>query len=248
VPMATRSTPRSTKDFNRLLACEIQHQIAFPLDQAAGARQAGDLESLDIQHQHIRLDRHIILPMQFFQFIGRMPFWQLTLIWIVIGGGCMTLGERLASKHVRLSKVLTAIGSSLALLWYTVGFVRLIRFAPSAFRFLSGHIGPAVLVPTGTLVTILIGFVLFLFRVYARRNYGVAESAFAVASIWVSVSRVVDRPSELSAWMGITASAYLLVRGLDNATHHMNVREVLRRMYEESLHLEIRITESSGSA
>jgi hypothetical protein len=86
---------------------------------------------------------------------------------------------------------------------------------------------PQIRVPLLVLAIVLAGLGLFAFRVYQRNFYGLAEVSFAIASIWVAVTKAYTSPTDGGAWTAIAGAAYLLVRGLDNATFGMDQKQLI---------------------
>jgi hypothetical protein len=67
----------------------------------------------------------------------------------------------------------------------------------------------------GTLVVLMIGVGLFLFRKHYRIFYGLCEVGFAISVGWISLARA-HRVQDATSWIAVVAAAYLVVRGLDN--------------------------------
>ena len=67
----------------------------------------------------------------------------------------------------------------------------------------------------GTLIVLLIGWGLYLFKNHHQSLYGVAEIGFALAVAWASIMRV-QSTKDATSWLATLAAAYLIVRGLSN--------------------------------
>jgi hypothetical protein len=67
----------------------------------------------------------------------------------------------------------------------------------------------------GTIVVLLIGLGLFLFKKHYQKIYGLAEIGFALAVGWTSITRA-QSSSGVGSWTAVLAAAYLVVRGLSN--------------------------------
>lgn len=147
-------------------------------------------------------------------------FWGITILSWILGLILNTVGQRLAedAKHKALGSRLNSIGAAILTVWFFFAGIRLIRLLstlPVASERLSLPL--PLQVPLTVLAIALVGMGLFVFRVCAIEGYGLAEIAFALASIWVSVSKVFETPHDSNSWIAIVGAAYLLVRGLDNA-------------------------------
>lgn len=115
--------------------------------------------------------------------------------------------------------------------------VGLAPFLPDALEFVRGQINIDVQVPLATLLIAILGAFLFIFRAKARVYYGFGETIFALASAWVSAAAVFRNPNAATGWVGIVGTAYLLVRGLDNATQGLNMRAIIRLVESRCLTL-----------
>jgi hypothetical protein len=67
----------------------------------------------------------------------------------------------------------------------------------------------------GTGILASVGWALFWLKVNALHFYARAEIAFALASSYAAISKI-DKQMDLASVLAIAASAYLIVRGLDN--------------------------------
>ncbi len=65
-----------------------------------------------------------------------------------------------------------------------------------------------------TVALVCIGVLLYFFREFYRYYYGLTETAFACALIYVAVDQLALAPSQAAPAIG--AALYVLVRGLDN--------------------------------
>lgn len=76
----------------------------------------------------------------------------------------------------------------------------------------------------GTLTVLLIGWGLFRFKKHYQTVYGMAEIGFALTGGWASLGRV-QIAQDISSWIAVIASAYLVVRGLTNYEEGKNKLE-----------------------
>lgn len=67
----------------------------------------------------------------------------------------------------------------------------------------------------GTVIVLLGGVGLFVFKKHFQRLYGVLEIGFALAVGWSGVARV-QSTNDLASWTAVVAAAYLVVRGWSN--------------------------------
>jgi hypothetical protein len=67
----------------------------------------------------------------------------------------------------------------------------------------------------GTIVVLISGSGLFLFKKTYQALYGLAEVGFALAVGWTSMMRV-QTIGDGASWIALVAAAYLIVRGLSN--------------------------------
>lgn len=67
----------------------------------------------------------------------------------------------------------------------------------------------------GTTVVFLIGLILFAFKKYYQKVYGLSEIGFALAVGWTSIMRA-QSTADAASLLAILAAAYLMVRGLSN--------------------------------
>jgi hypothetical protein len=164
-----------------------------------------------------------------------LTFWQLTFLAVVVGSLLSFNGILLSEYgHKRLQSLgnwMSVAGLLVGLGWSIAATVRLMRATPDFISALVSALHKykaAVFVAPALAIGIaVVGTGLFLFRTYARRRYGAAETMFAVASIIVASSNAVAHPAIPSNWTTVIGGAYLLVRGLDNATYDMDVPAVV---------------------
>ena len=71
------------------------------------------------------------------------------------------------------------------------------------------------LTPDGTVVIFLVGLGLFFFKKYRQKMYGLGEIGFALAVGWSSMMQA-QSTNDMTSWITLLASAYLVVRGLSN--------------------------------
>jgi len=77
----------------------------------------------------------------------------------------------------------------------------------------------------GFVISVLVAFALFAFRLFARALYGVTELAFGVVVLWGSFATVSNTGA--NKWPIVVAAIYVLVRGFDNL--HQGVGSPLKR-------------------
>lgn len=69
---------------------------------------------------------------------------------------------------------------------------------------------------TGAIATLIVGFVLYIFRLSQRNLYGCVEIGFGAATAAVATFRLTGY-DDASAWLAVVAASYIIVRGFDNA-------------------------------
>lgn len=67
----------------------------------------------------------------------------------------------------------------------------------------------------GTLIVLLVGGGLYLFRKYYQMDFGLSELGFAITLCWISIPTAQNQQDPAS-WIRVGAAAYFIVRGLTN--------------------------------
>jgi hypothetical protein len=124
-------------------------------------------------------------------------------------------GRRNQATDPNLERLLV-LGKMLLAAIFGVATFALYRILPHLFTTLDANIQDkwllGLLVGTGTL---LAGFGLYYVRKHWRLQYALLEIAFAFTTAWVAMGRI-HTQGDLGIWVALSASAYLVVRGLDN--------------------------------
>jgi len=82
----------------------------------------------------------------------------------------------------------------------------------------------------GTVLVLLVGVGLFVFKKHYQRFYGLAEIGFALVVTWASLVRA-KSANDAASWIAVLAAAYLIVRGLNNYQEGKNAQELERRRH-----------------
>jgi hypothetical protein len=150
------------------------------------------------------------------------PFGAFTIFSWVVGLTLNTIARSPDDPEKKpVDTWLNTIGTTILTVWVFVASILFITRLIALLKFASDHLVLPSQVPVTAVTIVLVGVGLFVFRVCAIDKYGWAEVAFALASIWVSVSKAFAAPHDSNSWIAIVGAAYLLVRGLDNATSKM---------------------------
>jgi len=155
--------------------------------------------------------------MKIWDWILNEHFWWFSLICVFLPLPFGIIGTRLEEKQNRIGLPLTLVASLIYFFWFFVAIIKLLKFIPTGLNLINNHMA-IVKLPLLFLILILVGGSLYVFRVYRRIEYGFAEIAFALASIFVASSQALSDPQKGSSWTGLVGGAYLLVRGLDNVS------------------------------
>jgi 2-polyprenyl-3-methyl-5-hydroxy-6-metoxy-1,4-benzoquinol methylase len=128
--------------------------------------------------------------------------------------------EREIAYSEHMTKSMIGCGWMMAILVGVPAAIALIIFLseviPHFFSLLKGQVkNDALLAAICSGFTLLFGTGLFYLRKSKRKLYSILEIVFAMATIWVATIKL-EVQGDLSVWLAIGASAYLMVRGLDN--------------------------------
>jgi hypothetical protein len=143
-------------------------------------------------------------------------FWIFTLISLAVAAALAYVPLWVKAKEEFGPPAILA--ALVYLFWFFVALVKFINFVPTGLKLLNQSVGPMVKLPVLVLTIATIGSALYIFRVYRRTEYGLAETVFALASIYVASSKSLSGPLDGNSWTTLVGGAYLLVRGLDNVT------------------------------
>lgn len=99
-------------------------------------------------------------------------------------------------------------------------FIGIIFYAtivlPQLFTILDKNIPNKItLALIGAIGSLIVGLGLYYFREQKRMYYALLEIAFGIVTGGIGILRV-STQGDLSVWLALSASAYLIVRGLDN--------------------------------